>query len=66
MKKWQSQTIYIEKWYFFNVIKVVGYEINKNNNKKIRNENSSTLINIDNERNGNYQPNLKVKIIEQK
>ena len=66
MNKLQSQTIYIEKRYFFNIIKVIGYEITKNNNKKIRNDKSLTLINIDNEINGNYQPNLKVKMIEQK
>ena len=39
------------------------YGINKNNNLKKEMEIS---INIDKERSGNYLPNLKVKIIEQK
>ena len=66
MNKWQNERIYSEKWYFLNIIKVIGFEVDKHNNLKIRNDKSSTLINIINERIRNYQPNLKVKIIEQK
>ena len=49
--------------FFFKTNKAIRHEINKNNTLKISNVQSSTSLNKDNERSGNYLPNLIVKII---
>ena len=45
----------------FNINKVIGYEINKNNNIKIKNDKSSTSINIDNESSENLSAQFESK-----
>ena len=48
-------------FYNHNISKVIGYENNKNNNIKIRNDKSSTSINIDNESSENLSAQFESK-----
>ena len=50
-----------DMFFNLNVTKVIGYEINKNNNIKIRNDKSSTSINIDNDSSENLSAQFESK-----
>ena len=50
-----------DTFFNLNINKVIGYENNKNNNIKIKNDKSSTSINIDNESSENFSAQFESK-----